>query len=156
MKNVNSGKEKQMNSKVEKSWRIIGMLRILFVLTLVAVIALFPVWGKLNRDGNLMNPIVYAIALLIQTRLFLKTSGKAAKIEKKTAFIPMLIGIIVFATGMVIGIMNPVYDYWYYGMAILCFLGMLANMISMINYLNYLTTRPVPDFFRREGADHGN
>jgi hypothetical protein len=82
-------------------------------------------------------------------------TGKVAKIEKKTAFIPMLLGIIVLGTGLLIGIMNPVYDYWYYGMAILCLLGMLANMVSMINYLNYLTTRPVPDFFRREGADHG-
>ena len=109
----------------------------------------------LDSRGNMANPVIYAITFFIQIILFINTTGKAAKIEKKTAFIPMLIGIIVLGIGLSIGIKNPVYDYWYYGMAILCLLGMLANMISMINYLNYLTTRPVPNFFRREGADHG-
>lgn len=68
----------------------------------------------------------------------------------------MLIGIIVLGIGLSIGITNPVYDYWYYGMAIFCLIGMLANMVSMINYLNYLTTRPVPDFFKRRARIMGN
>jgi hypothetical protein len=104
---------------------------------------------------GLTIPAIYAITLFFQIILFIKTTVRASKIEKKTAIIPMLFGIIVLGIGLVIGIKNPVHDYWYYGIAILCLLVMLGNIISMINYLNYLTTRPVPDFFRREGADHG-
>jgi len=30
----------------------------------------------------------------------------------------------------------------------------IINCLSCINYFNYLTTRPVPNFFRREGANN--
>ncbi|MGI6506879.1 MAG: hypothetical protein ACOX4A_00620 [Saccharofermentanales bacterium] len=128
---------------------------ILVVLVILAVFAYFVLSDILDSNGHLVNPVVYAITLLIQIILFIRTTSRAAKIEKKTAPIPMLIGVIVLVIGLLIGIKNPAYDFWYYGMAILCLLAMLGNMVSMIHYLNYLTTRPVPDFFRREGADHG-
>ena len=35
-----------------------------------------------------------------------------------------------------------------------CLIAMVANCLSAINYFNYLTTRPVPNFFRREGANN--
>ncbi len=155
--NVNVTKEKQNKEKktATSTGRKKGILGKLFGLILFAIVAFFVITKIFDNSGNIIIVAVYAITLLIQIRLFIKTTGRVAKIEKKTAFIPMLIGIIVLGLGLLIGIKNPVYDYWYYGMAILCLLGMLANMLSMINYLNYLTTRPVPDFFRREGADHG-
>ncbi len=155
--NVNVKKEMQDKEKKKATsrGRKRGILGKLFGLIIFVIAAFFVITKIPNRSENITIVVVYAITLLIQIMLFIKTTGRVAKIEKKTAFIPMLIGIIVLAIGLFIGIKNPVYDYWYYGTAILCLLGMLANMISMINYLNYLTTRPVPDFFRREGAYHG-
>ena len=153
--NVNVKKRKQKKEKAKYNKLKNVILKIMVVFIIFAIISFYIFMKILDSSGNIVNPAVYAITLLIQIIIFIKMTGKVAKIEKKTAFIPMLLGIIVLGTGLSIGIMNPVYDYWYYGMAILCLLGMLANMVSMINYLNYLTTRPVPDFFRREGAYHG-
>ena len=153
--NVHFRKGKQEKKKPVSSGRKKGMSKVSALLFMMVVITIF-----LKMDipfyiiGNKMTSWVYAVALLIQIILFLTTLKRVTKIEKQTAFIPMLIGIIVLGAGLLIWMYNPAYDYWYYGSAILCFLGMLGNMISMINYLNYLTTRPVPDFFRREGADH--
>ena len=146
-------KKKKINAKSPGKKSAVLAKLIAFIILVAALYFLSA--GMLDSVENKTNSVVYAITLLIQIILFIKTTNRAKKIEKKTAPIPMLAGIIVLGIGLTIGIKNPVYDYWYYGMAILCLLGMLANMISMINYLNYLTTRPVPDFFRREGADHG-
>ena len=157
--NVNVKKRKQKKNKKKENTKFAklkrGILGTLLGLLILVVAAFFTLVITLGGSGSMVNPLAYAITLLIQIILFIKMTVRVLKIEKKTAFIPMLIGIIVLGIGLFIVIKNPVYDYWYYGMAILCLLGMLANMVSMINYLNYLTTRPVPDFFRREGADHG-
>lgn len=151
--NVKKGKQKRKKAETAKWKRVI--FGILLGIIIFVVTVFFTLLITLGGGGSMINPVVYAVTLLIQIILFIKTTARAVKIEKKTAFIPMLIGIIVLGIGLFIVAKNPVYDYWYYGMAILCLLGMLGNMVSMINYLDYLTTRPVPDFFRREGADHG-
>lgn len=154
--NAKKGTQKKKKKKKTTSPRGKGCLNgILFALISFVILAYFVLSEILDSNGPLVNPVVYAITLLIQIILFIRTTIRSTKIEKKTAPIPMLIGVIVLGIGLLIGIKNPVYDFWYYGMAILCLLAMLGNMVSMINYLNYLTTRPVPDFFRREGADHG-
>jgi DNA-directed RNA polymerase subunit RPC12/RpoP len=155
--NVNVKKEKQKKEKRKATspGRKSGILGKLLGFIIFVIVAFFVITRVLDISGNVTIVAVYTITLLIQIILFIKTTSRAAKIEKKTAPIPMLIGLVVLGIGLLIGIKNPVYDYWYYGMAILCLLAMLANMVSMINYLNYLTTRPVPDFFRREGAYHG-
>ncbi|MGI6071545.1 MAG: hypothetical protein ACOX75_00825 [Lachnospiraceae bacterium] len=153
--NVEKRKQTQKRKKVKPSGKNKAALGAFFTAIIFTAIAFFALTKVLDSSGKMVNPVIYAITLVIQIILFIRTTVMAAKIEKKTAFIPMLLGIIVLGAGLSIGIMNPAYDYWYYGIAILCLLGMLANMLSMINYLNYLTTRPVPDFFRREGADHG-
>ncbi|HOF01523.1 MAG TPA: zinc ribbon domain-containing protein [Spirochaetota bacterium] len=140
-------RKKKAKSKIKKRFLFI-MVASFSLFIILAFFAIANVVGKVNL-------VIYAVTLLLHIILFIKIKDRVAKIEKKTAFIPMLFGIIVLVVGLVIVIINPVYDYWYYGIAILCLLAMLANTISMINYLNYLTTRPVPDFFRREGADHG-
>ena len=62
-------------------------------------------------------------------------------------FIPFAFGIFVFAK-------NSPYDYWYYSAALACLVAVIINCLSCINYFNYLTTRPVPNFFRREGANN--
>ncbi|NLL92146.1 MAG: MFS transporter [Ruminococcaceae bacterium] len=154
--NVHFNKDKQVRKKPVSAGRKNPMRRVSAFLFLVVLVFIFV---KMDFPfyiiGNIITSPVYAIALFIQIILLILMLGRISKIEKKTAFIPMLIGILALGTGLIIWVFNPAYDYWYYGLAILCFLAMLGNMISMINYLNYLTTRPVPDFFRREGADHG-
>ena len=105
--------------------------------------------GLLGK-GNAVFMITLIVQLIFSVKTILKTSGVA----KKTAVIPAIIAPLVLTAGLVIFGSNPAADYWYYGTAIGCLVGMIVNCLSAINYFNYLTTRPVPNFFRRGGANN--
>ena len=97
---------------------------------------------------------IFFIAMLIQLIFSVLTIIHAVRIEKKSAIIPAIIAPAVLAFGIYAHALNSPYDYWYYGAALACLVAMIINCLSCINYFNYLTTRPVPNFFRREGANN--
>lgn len=121
----------------------------------ITAVSVFDIIHSLARLDIFLNPFIYSLCIVIQTICSVKTFISALEIEKKTAVIPALFAPAALAIGLIIGIKNPAADYWFYGMALMCFGGMFLNSLSLVNHFNYLTTRPVPDFFRREGADHG-
>lgn len=51
-------------------------------------------------------------------------------------------------------IINPVSDIWYYGGAVISLLGILFTMIAIIKKYNILATRKLPQFDRKGGDDH--
>ena len=63
---------------------------------------------------------------------------------------------IILALGTFVGINPEVFpnDAWYYGLATGCLAGILVNALFTIGRYNDLATRPVPNFFRREGANN--
>lgn len=98
--------------------------------------------------------IFFVILLPILIVFSILTMIDSARIQRKLGMIPAIISIAVLVAGLVIGIINSPYDFWHYGVALGCLAAMIINGISCINYFNYLTTRPVPNFFRREGANN--
>lgn len=98
--------------------------------------------------------VIYAIVLPIQLYFSVMTIVNTIRIERKMAIFPAIIAPLVLIGGLIIAIKNSPYDYWYYGTALACLVAVILNALSAMNYLNYLTTRPVPNFFRREGADN--
>lgn len=54
---------------------------------------------------------------------------------------------------LLIFILNPVADFWYYGGAIISFLGILFTVIAIIKKYNILATRKLPQFERSGGDD---
>ena len=60
-------------------------------------------------------------------------------------------GIICFAT---ISIISPANDMYYYGLALFNFIGIVCECMTCIKGFNNLTTRPIPNFFTREGANN--
>ncbi len=97
---------------------------------------------------------VFSIAMLIQLIFSVFTIIHAVQIEKKSAIIPAILAPAVLAFGIFVFAKNSPYDYWYYSAALACLVAVIINCLSCINYFNYLTTRPVPNFFRREGANN--
>ena len=98
--------------------------------------------------------VFFVILIPIQIVFSILTIIDASKIQRKTAIIPAIIAPAIVIAGIIIGAVNSPFDYWHYGVAIACLIAMIINGISCINYFNYLTTRPVPNFFRREGANN--
>ena len=114
----------------------------------------FALIGNLFSGSGNAFPFIFAVALPIQLVFSVFTIINASRIQKKTAIIPAIFAPLVIFGGIIIAFSNSPYDYWYYGTAIACLIAIILNCISAINYFNYLTTRPVPNFFRREGANN--
>ena len=67
----------------------------------------------------------------------------------------MIVGIAAYVTiiaGIVLLIVKPVSDLWFYGGCLFCLLGALALSAMMIHCYNLKASRPLPQYFRREGG----
>ena len=102
-----------------------------------------------SADGYFMGA-----ALIVQGITSFFIIRYAVALDKKSAIVPALFSALAVLFGFAAAVMNPVHDYWYYGSALACLVGLVLNSLSAINYFNYLTTRPVPNFFTREGAEN--
>ena len=138
----------------KKSWGLIA------VIIPAAYVLLYMIFGVLN--GGFLQSLfsggggsaVFSIAMLIQLIFSVFTIIHAVQIEKKSAIIPAILAPAVLVFGIFVFAKNSPYDYWYYSAALACLVAVIINCLSCINYFNYLTTRPVPNFFRREGANN--
>ena len=125
------------------------------IMIAVFCICAFPSLGITLLTGFMgSGKFAFLAALAVQLFFSIKIVSRLGGVSRKTAFIPAILAPLVLAAGVVIFANNPPADYWYYGTAIGCLVAMVANCLSAINYFNYLTTRPVPNFFRREGANN--
>lgn len=122
---------------------------IIFCVSFVPSIGFTLVTGIVG-SGKFILLVCLAVQLVFTFKIISRLNG----VSRKTAIIPAVLAPLVLAAGVLIFASNPAADYWYYGTAIGCLIAMVANCLSAINYFNYLTTRPVPNFFRREGANN--
>ena len=125
------------------------------LMTVVVCICIFPSLGFTLLTGLVgSGKFVFFATLIVQLIFSIGILKRLGGVSRKTAIIPAVIAPLVLTAGNMIFANNPPADYWYYGTAIGCLIAMVANCLSAINYFNYLTTRPVPNFFRREGANN--
>ena len=57
------------------------------------------------------------------------------------------------AVAVLIWLLNPISDIWYYAGTILSFLGVLITVMEIIKKYNVLATRRLPQFDRSGGDD---
>ena len=107
-----------------------------------------------GSDGT-VGP-TFLLALIAQIVLTVKLVRNAAGMEHKSGFLPAMVALAVLVFGVYVGVRPEVFpnDAWYYGLACGCLLGILLNVLFAIGRYNDLVTRPVPNFFRREGANN--
>ncbi len=122
----------------------------LFMVIFIAPSVVLSLLGGFMSSGKLIFVVLTVIQAILSIKIVRRTNGVA----RKTAVIPAILAPLILAAGLMIFRSNPAADYWYYGTAIGCLIGMVVNCLSAVNYFNYLTTRPVPNFFRREGANN--
>ena len=112
-------------------------------------------FGTTTGSSGTVGP-TFLLALIAQIVLSVKLFRNAAGMRNKSGLLPALVAPIILALGTYVGIYPEVFpnDAWYYGLATGCLAGILINVLFTIGRYNDLATRPVPNFFRREGANN--
>ena len=107
-----------------------------------------------GSDGT-VGP-TFLLALIAQIVLTVKLIRNAAGMKNKSGLLPALVAPVILALGVYVGVRPEVFpnDAWYYGLACGCLIGIIINALFTIGRYNDLATRPVPNFFRREGANN--
>ncbi len=153
-KGVVPSQKKSSNTSNQKSLRWIAWIAPCGYLLLWIIYAFINGFSFLHTFLSGKYAVVFALVLPAQLVFSIFTIINAVRVTRKTAIIPAIIAPLVLIGGLVVAAFNSPYDYWYYGTALACLVALILNALSAINYFNYLTTRPVPNFFRREGADN--
>lgn len=107
-----------------------------------------------GSDGSVGPTFLLALIgqIVITVKLFRNTSGT----KNKSGFLPALAALVILVLGVYVGVNPEAFpnDAWYYGLATGCLVGIVLNALFTIGRYNDLATRPVPNFFRREGANN--
>lgn len=94
------------------------------------------------------------ILLVLQCFYSTKILYRMIGVRNKLALLSSIISAAVVLISCVIAGPSHPQDYWYYGISVGCLGTMILNILASIYYINFLTTRPVPNFFTREGANN--
>lgn len=108
----------------------------------------------LTRGSNGTVAPVYLLALAGQLVISIRIIRNAVSNKDAWALLPAIAGLLILGAGLWIGRENLAHDGWYYGLAIGSLAGMLLNILFAVHRFNRMVTRPVPNFFRREGANN--
>ena len=112
-------------------------------------------FGTTTGSDGTVGP-TFLMALIAQIVLTVKLVRNAAGMKNKSGFLPALVSLAILVFGTYVGVYPEVFpnDAWYYGLASGCLAGIVINAVFAIGRYNDLATRPVPNFFRREGANN--
>ena len=118
------------------------------------VLAMLAFATTTGSDGS-VGP-TFLLALIGQIVLSVQLIRNAVGMNNKSGLLPALVAPVILILGTYVGIHPEVFpnDGWYYGLATGCLIGILINALFAIGRYNDLATRPVPNFFRREGANN--
>lgn len=93
--------------------------------------------------------------IVFQVILFIKQLKLLKGVKCKAGMFTMILSVVVQIAGFCVALNDAPEDIYYYGIAIACMSAMIINIVTSIFYVNYLATRPVPNFYTREGANNG-
>lgn len=105
-----------------------------------------------NTPSNVQGFIL--LFVLIQLICTVRSLIRVAKVQKKTAIFAIIFSLIAQIIGVVLSGKSHPEDYWYYTITIINLCAFIFNMVMALSYINQLATRPVPNFFEREGGKH--
>lgn len=100
------------------------------------------------------------IALVLSAISLIAYTSEMSKIKKKEPggipakmFAGFTGSIVAAIIAILVIIINPVNDIFYYAAVILCMCGIITTLLCTIRYYNVLATRPLPQFETHKGGD---
>ncbi len=129
--------------------------------------------GKVKKKSGGIGAVIYVIIMLSMCMSVFGTSGiliwigiligsiiigvmgirNSQKVEGMSIAPGFIISIVVTAVALIIRILNPVSDLYYYGVVLCSLLAVLYNLFDLIRNYNRLAMRRLPQFDKRGGDD---
>ena len=155
-KSYNLGHQKQAKVKTKSKSGTGAILVTIFVA--VYFISIFAgigssLLGVISSSVTASHPILWSILGIGMIITFVIGRGKMDAIPGKESMVGYIATAVAFLIGLILNVVNPPYDYFYYGSAILCMLAIFLNMRDVIDYYNVLSTRRLPQFDQKQGGD---
>lgn len=97
----------------------------------------------------------FVVMITFQLIEFIKQCRYIVGIKNVIGIVPVFLSFLVQVGGTVVAYNNIQADIFHYGISVCCLVAMIVNIIASVFYINYLNTRPVPNFYAREGAKNG-
>ena len=79
---------------------------------------------------------------------------KSMKYSKWYEKLSLFVSFGITALGVILYVISFANDWFYYGLTIVSVIGIIINALCCIKGFDYLTSRPIPNFFTRKGADY--
>ncbi|MGN0378770.1 MAG: hypothetical protein ACI4EU_04200 [Butyrivibrio sp.] len=99
-------------------------------------------------------PLLQAALTIVSGFAAGKCSEERKNLNESKGFPVFLLSFIAVLTGLIIRLIDPASDMFYYGTAVLIFVTVVMNAIGLIGRHNVLTTRKLPQFNRHGGDDN--
>ncbi len=103
-------------------------------------------------DPTIMRFILGTAAIVLGTINVIKIIRDGSKVADKMLMVTGILSYATIVVGTLVQLAAPVYDYWYYGASLICLVGALLPGIMMIRCYNLSASRPLPNYFSREGG----
>ena len=152
----NDVKRAKVRAKKEKKNRKSGIS--LFSVVVISIIVLSFAKSFLQPlmssfSGGSGYAIVTFVTLVIDVIIVISTFGKVKQIEDKKGIPLSLITAIATAIMLILLVIAPASDIFYYVMVIITMIAILVNLIDLIASYNLMATRKLPQFDRYTGGD---
>lgn len=103
-----------------------------------------------NVDGSMVLWTIAAIASIV---FLVKSFSRFKRLPGHKGFVGLIFDLISLVFASVVVFVQPVSDWWYYGVAFVAVTSVLVTLVDVILAYNVLSTRKLPQFATHTGGD---
>lgn len=140
------GKKKKKKQK-DKGINIKGIIAAVGIVPVILIV-MVGMFGLVSLEIAAVLVALWAFIVYLQRQsAFVRNEG--------TTLVPApVLSMISGILGLVVVILNPVSDFWYYGITTLSMIAAALSLIMVLSMRNLLSTRRLPEFDTHKGGDH--
>lgn len=147
---INKITKKQKGMSQANVNKIGKIIVVTFILLFTFGGVIFSIMGGLLSAGS-TKPSILTVLLTLPLIIFqIMRIKKLGKWKTKNEPLLGTISLIIMIIGAGLYLISSPNDWIYYGLSGLSVIGIILNALGCINGFDYLTSRPVPNFFKRE------
>ena len=152
---TNNNKQKKKKEKKEGNKKTILFIMIMLMMTLSVVAQeLHDSLDMLDVSGGGLEIGIVLLSLVTAIVTYIKNRKDIKRIDAKKGFSAILWIIISDVLAIIVGIMAPAEDIYYYVMVILMLISVGVTLIDLIGCYNIFATRKLPQFDYQGGDDN--